>query len=66
MVQKVEANGVFAQIPRRAIPALRRKYFFYTWDEADSIVRWMCSWDTAEEDVRDFANVVAQVLRQAR
>jgi threonine aldolase len=63
VVQKVESNGVFAQIPRRAIAALRRKYFFYTWDEAASIVRWMCSWDTTEDDVREFARAVAQVLR---
>ncbi len=48
VVQKVEANGVFVQIPRRAIAPLRRKYFFYTWDEAASVVRWMCSWDTTE------------------
>jgi threonine aldolase len=62
VVQKVEANGVFVQLPRRAIAPLRRKYFFYTWDEAASVVRWMCSWDTTEDDVRDFARVVARVL----
>jgi len=63
VVQKVQANGVFAQIPRRAIAALRRKYFFYTWDEAASVVRWMCSWDTTEEDVTEFARVVGRALR---
>ncbi|HLY74695.1 MAG TPA: low specificity L-threonine aldolase [Planctomycetota bacterium] len=62
VVQKVEANGVFVQIPRRAIAPLRRKYFFYTWDEAASVVRWMCSWDTTEEDVREFVQVFARVL----
>jgi threonine aldolase len=63
VVQKVEANGVFAQVPRRAIVPLRRRYFFYTWDEAASVVRWMCSWDTTEEDVQEFARVVAQIVR---
>lgn len=63
VVQKVDANGVFAQIPRRAIAPLRRKYFFYTWDEAASVVRWMCSWDTTEEDVEEFARVVARIVR---
>lgn len=63
VVQKVEANGVFARIPRRAIAPLRRKYFFYTWDEAASVVRWMCSWDTTEEDVEEFVRAVESVLR---
>ena len=29
---KVEANGVFAKIPRSAIAKLRKRYFFYDWD----------------------------------
>ncbi len=24
---------------------------FYIWDEEANVVRWMCSWDTSEEDV---------------
>jgi len=26
-------------------------------------VRWMCSFDTTEEDVRDFAKVVAEAVK---
>ncbi len=63
VVQNVEANGVFVQIPRRAIAPLRRKFFFYTWDEAASVVRWMCSWDTTEEDVDRFARAISEILR---
>src|SRR6185295_6664521 len=32
VVQKVDANGVFVRIPRRAIAKIRKRYFFYTWD----------------------------------
>jgi threonine aldolase len=39
------------------------KYFFYVWDEEESVVRWMCSWDTTEEDVDDFARLVARAVR---
>ena len=46
VVYAVDANAVFAQIPRRAVAPLRKEYFFYTWDERESVVRWMCSWDT--------------------
>jgi len=63
VVQKVEANGVFVQISRRSIAPLRRKHFFYTWDEAASVVRWMCSWDTTEEDILEFAREVARAVR---
>jgi threonine aldolase len=65
LVYKVEANGVFAQLPPQAIRALRKRYFFYTWDERKSIVRWMCSWDTTDEDVRKFAHEVARAVRGA-
>jgi threonine aldolase len=62
IVYKVEANGVFAQIPRAAITKLQRRYFFYVWDENRSVVRWMCSFDTTEQDVKQFAKFVATVV----
>jgi threonine aldolase len=61
---KVEANGVFAQIPRHSIEKIKQHYFFYTWMEEESIVRWMCSFDTTEEDIRQFAEVVAKAVRE--
>ena len=56
----VEANGVFAQIPRKSIAKLQKRYFFYVWNEAQSVVRWMCSWDTTADDVKQFAEFVRQ------
>jgi threonine aldolase len=63
VVWKVEANGVFAQIPQPAIAKIKERYFFYPWIEEDCIVRWMCSFDTTEEDVKDFVKVVAEAVR---
>ena len=55
VVHPVEANGVFARLPRPAIDTLLRdlpgEHPFYVWDEAEDTVRWMCSWDTTESDV---------------
>ncbi len=62
VVYPVEANGVFAQIPRDAIKKIQERYFFYVWSEEESVVRWMCSFDTTEEDVREFARFVAGVV----
>jgi threonine aldolase len=63
IVWKVEANGVFAQIPHHAIDKIKEHYFFYPWIEEECIVRWMCSFDTTEEDVRDFVCVVAEAVK---
>ncbi len=63
IVYKVEANGVFAKIPRSAIAKLQKRYFFYVWSEPQSVVRWMCSFDTTEQDVIQFANFVAETVK---
>jgi threonine aldolase len=62
IVWKVEANGVFVQIPRHAIEKIKQQYFFYMWIEEESIVRWMCAFDTTEDDIRKFAEVVREAV----
>jgi threonine aldolase len=62
VVYPVEANGVFAALPPRAIAPLQAVRRFYVWDHAASIVRWMCSFDTTEDDVDTFAEAVAREL----
>jgi len=63
LTQPVEANGVFAVIPREYIPALQKKYFFYVWNEEISEVRLMASFDTSEEDIRDFVKFVRKTVK---
>jgi threonine aldolase len=58
----VESNGVFAQIPRPAIAKLQKRYYFYVWNEELSLVRWMCSFDTTEDDVKSLAKFVAETV----
>ncbi len=65
IVYPVEANGVFAQIPRESIAKIQERYFFYVWNEEESVVRWMCSFDTTEQDVKEFARFVAQMVESA-
>jgi len=57
-----QSNAVFATLPPHAITHLRERFAFYVWDEARGEVRWMCSWDTTEEDVEEFAAAVRQAL----
>ncbi len=50
----MQANGVFAQLPNAVADKLRETFRFYDWDRAAGHVRWMCSFDTTEDDVRAF------------
>ena len=60
--QKVESNGVFAILPKKYIPLLQKKYFFYVWNEQTSEVRFMTSFDTTEDDIKDFVRLVRKTL----
>ncbi|WCB95052.1 Low specificity L-threonine aldolase [Baekduia alba] len=55
LTRPVQANAVFALLPRELADAVRPDFPFYTWDESTGEVRWMCSWDTTEDDVAGFA-----------
>lgn len=57
----VESNAVFARLPGEAIEALLERFQFYVWDERTSEVRWMCSWDTSEDDVIALARSVKEL-----
>ncbi|MBV8431556.1 MAG: threonine aldolase, partial [Solirubrobacterales bacterium] len=58
----VEANAVFARLPAEAVTELQRQYDFYVWDGHTSEVRWMCAWDTTEEDVDEFTGALQAAL----
>ncbi len=60
----VEANGVFAAIPKEWIEPLREKFFFYTWNEETSEVRWMCSFDTTEQDIESFVKLLKEFSKR--
>ena len=62
VVYPVQANAVFAQLPRRIWQQLQQHYFFYEWDESADIVRWMCSFDTTEEDIAAFAETLEKII----
>ncbi len=62
ITQPVEANAVFATVPREHLAALQERFFFYVWDEPRTEVRWMAAFDTTEEDVRAFARHLHTVL----
>nr|WP_321410269.1 low specificity L-threonine aldolase [uncultured Carboxylicivirga sp.] len=58
LTQPVDSNGIFAIVPKQTIAKLQEEYFFYIWDEHRSEVRWMTSFDTQEEDIEGFLDVL--------
>lgn len=64
----VQVNSVFVALPRRVWQKLQAECFFYDWSEVlgasepTDIVRWMCSFDTTEEDIRTFVAKLQALL----
>ena len=58
----LQANAVFAALPRPVIERLHERYHFYVWDEAAGVVRWMCSWQTTPDDVDALAGAVREAV----
>lgn len=60
--QPVESNAVFAIVPPEYIPPLRDRFGLLVWNEPTSEVRWMCSWDTTQEDVDGLLAAIREVV----
>ncbi|QKJ18435.1 threonine aldolase family protein [Microbacterium hominis] len=58
--QPTQANGVFATLPDGVADRLRSSFRFYDWDAARNEVRWMCSFDTSENDIDAFIAAIAR------
>lgn len=65
ITQKVEANGVFAIVPKKYVPLLQKRYFFYVWNEETSEARFMTSFDTTEADIANFVALVKKIVKQS-
>ena len=63
VMHPVEANGVFAIIPVEITKELQKEVFFYVFDEHANMVRWMCSWDTTNDDIDRFVNRLNELLK---
>jgi len=59
-----QANEVFALLAPDAMERLRAVTDFYDWEPRGDrvIVRWVCSWDTTDEDVDRFLAAIPAVM----
>ena len=62
VVYPVQVNGVFAHLPRHVWQALQQQFFFYDWDFDNDVVRWMCSFDTTDDDINAFVEALRKLI----
>ncbi len=62
ITQKVEANALFVIIPKHAVEPLRSAYRFYDWNVETGELRWMCSFDTSEDDINGFVKKLKETI----
>lgn len=60
--QATQANAVFAVLDNDAADRIRERFRFYDWDRASGEVRWMCSYDTTEDDIDGFVTAITEEL----
>ena len=54
----MQANALFVALPAAVADQVRETFRFYVWDAPASVQRWMCAWDTTEDEVDAFAAAV--------
>lgn len=55
-------NSLFPTLSPSAVSALREVSFFWDWDPATHLYRWMTAWDSTPEDVDTFVAAVRQAV----
>lgn len=61
-ISKPQANALFPILNSKITEELQKSFKFYVWDHMTGQVRWMCAWDTTEQDVKDFINAIKNSL----
>ncbi|MEV0779890.1 low specificity L-threonine aldolase [Streptomyces sp. NPDC050428] len=62
ILHPVQANAVFARLPHDVSVRLQQRFRFYFWDESAGDVRWMCAFDTSEDDVDAFVQALKEEM----
>lgn len=60
--QPLEGNQLFFRMPKDSALELMKSYFFYFWNERESEVRMVTSFDTTEEDIDRLIETMRRVM----
>ena len=61
ITRPVQTNAIFARMSKESYNEIRKKHYFYIWDEDTMEVRWMCSFNTTKEDIDNFISDLKEI-----
>lgn len=62
----VQANSLFVKAPSNILNALQKKYFFWMWDEHNTIGRFMTTWDTSKDLIDGFVDEFVSISNKLK
>ena len=62
LIYPTQANAVFARLDPAHVAKLQQTWTFHTWNDTDSMVRWMAAFDTTEADVDAFVADIRSIV----
>jgi threonine aldolase len=65
IVQPVETNAVFIQLPEQPLAALQREFPFHRWSGSLDTGRLMTAFDTQPTDVDAFVSAAHRIVEQS-
>lgn len=57
----VETNQIFFTAPKSWIPLIQDEIFCYPWDQEKNEIRFITSWNTSEQDIRDVESILIKI-----
>lgn len=62
----VETNQIFFTAPSTWIPMIQEKIFCHTWDAEKNEVRFIASWITSEQDVKEIRTILSDISKHSK
>jgi threonine aldolase len=62
----VETNQIFFTAPASWIPLIQEKIFCYPWDAEKNEIRFIASWNTSENDVKEIRSILSEISKHSK
>jgi threonine aldolase len=62
----VQTNQVFFTAPSTWIPLIQEKIFCYPWDAEKNEIRFIASWNTSEQDIKEIRSILSEISKHSK
>ncbi len=59
----IETNQIFFSAPASWIPLIQEKIFCHVWDQDKNEIRFIASWNTSEQEIKEVQLILAEISR---